>query len=168
MAGGKKGCRGHKHNLLSSGLGTMFGQHISISSGFRNMQSPTNDFSKEMQEYVANLLEQRYGKQVDLQLADSELQLNLTSEELTVCPTLYWSERGAQFVVCKIDNEHFRCQFFYSATEQFGTGDDDYHDIGHDDYDDIEKCVVTLLQVQSDHERQMSDRSSTAATIPSI
>ena len=48
------------------------------------MQSPISDFSQEMQEYVAGLLEQRYGKRVDLQLADSELQLELLSEELTV------------------------------------------------------------------------------------
>ena len=31
---------------------------------------------KEMQEYVAGLLEQRYVHEVELQLADSELQLN--------------------------------------------------------------------------------------------
>ena len=41
------------------------------------MQNPINDFSKEMQEYVSGLLKQRYGHEVELQLADSELQLNL-------------------------------------------------------------------------------------------
>ena len=35
-----------------------------------------SDFSKEMQEYVAGLLEQRYVHEVELQLAGSELQLN--------------------------------------------------------------------------------------------
>ena len=122
------------------------------------MQSPISDFSQEMQEYVAGLLEQRYGKRVDLQLADSELQLDLLSEELTVCPTHYSSERGAQFVVYKVDENRFRCQFFYSPAEQFGTGHD---------YDDIEKCVVTLLQVQADHERQ-SGKLSAAATIAAV
>lgn len=67
------------------------------------MHPPISDFSALQQDYVANLLAQRYGKEVDLQLADSELQLDLLSEELTVCPTLYWSERGAQFVVYKVD-----------------------------------------------------------------
>lgn len=118
------------------------------------------DFTEAQQEYVANLLAQRYSKQVELHLADSELQLNLESDELTVCPTLYWSERGAQFVVSKIGDERYRCQFFYSETEQFGTG--------HDEYDDIEKCVVTLLQVQSDHERQLAKLSSAATTIASL
>jgi len=124
------------------------------------MNAAIIDFTEAQQEYVAKLLAQRYGKQVELQLADSEFQLNLESEELTVCPTLYWSERGAQFVVYKIGEDRYRCQFFYSATEQFGTG--------HDEYDDIEKCVVTLLQVQSDHERQMSKLSSAATTISSL
>lgn len=40
------------------------------------MQNPMSDFSKEMQDYVAGLLEQRYGHEVELQLADSELQFN--------------------------------------------------------------------------------------------
>lgn len=119
------------------------------------MQNPISDYSKEMQEYVAGLLAQRYGHPVDLQLADSELQLNPLRDELTVCPTLYWSERGAQFVVYKVGENVFRCQFFYSPAEQFGTG--------HDSYDDIETCVVTLLQVQADHE-SLSANLSTAAT----
>lgn len=124
------------------------------------MHPPITDFTEAQQEYVATLLEQRYTKKVALQLADSEFQLAPESEELTVCPTLYWSERGAQFVVYKIGDERYRCQFFYSAAEQFGTG--------HDEYDDIEKCVVTLLQVQSDHERQLSNLSSAATTIASL
>lgn len=124
------------------------------------MQNPINDFSKETQEYVSGLLQQRYGHRVDLQLADSELQLNLLEEELTLCPTLFWSERGASFVVYKVGENTFRCQFFYSPAEQFGTG--------HDSYDDIEKCVVTLLQVQADHESQSAKLSSAATTIASL
>ncbi|MGA8862706.1 MAG: hypothetical protein WBM09_06480 [Gallionella sp.] len=62
--------------------------------------------------------------------------------------------RGAQFVVCKVAQERYRCQFFYSETEQYGTG--------HEQYDSVGDCVVTLLQVQSDHERQMASISSSA------
>ncbi len=126
------------------------------------MQNPIKDFSKETQAHVANLLEKRYRKQVDLQLADTELQLypENEAEELTLCPTLYWNERGAQFVVIKVAEDRYRCQFFYSATEQFGTG--------HDDYDDIEKCVMTLLQVQADHERQISMLASAATSTASV
>lgn len=124
------------------------------------MLNPISDFSKEIQEYVAGLLEQRYCHKVDLQLADSELQLNPLYEELTVCPTLYWSERGAQFVVYKVGENVFKCQFFYSPAEQFGTG--------HDSYDDIETCVVTLLQVQADHESLSANLSSAATKIAAL
>jgi hypothetical protein len=121
------------------------------------MHSTISDFTFAQQVYVANLLEQRYGKPVDLQLADSEIQLDLASESLTTVPIFYWSERGAQFVVYKIAEVRYHCQFFYSATEQFGTG--------HDEYDDIGKCVTSLLQAQADHELQLANISSTATSI---
>ncbi len=120
------------------------------------MQDTTPDFTDTEQGLVARLLFQRYAKLVPLQLADSELRLDADSERLTLCPTLYWSERGAQFVVCKVAADRYRCQFFYSETEQYGTGSPEYHD--------LEKCVMTLLQVQSDHERQMANIASSANT----
>ena len=85
-----------------------------------------------------------------MQLADSELQLDAASEALTLCPTIYWAERGAQFVLCKVAANRYRCQFFYSETEQYGTG--------HDEYNSLGDCVLTLLQVQSD--RQLTNISS--------
>jgi hypothetical protein len=119
-----------------------------------NMQNPISDFSKEMQAYVAELLEQRYGHAVDLQLADIEVQLNPLDEELTLCPALFWAERNANFVVYKAGEYTFRTQFFYSPDEQFGTGIDEFHD--------LEKCVTAVLQVQADQERVTILRSTTA------
>jgi hypothetical protein len=110
------------------------------------MSSPVSDFTEAEQKLVTNVLVQRYGRLVALQLADSELQLDPGHNELTLCPTLYWSEQGAQFVVCKTGDGRYRCQFFYSDAEQFGTG--------RDEYCDLDECVMTLLQVQSDHARQ--------------
>lgn len=89
-----------------------------------------------------------------MQLADSELQLDVLSEELTSCPTIYWAERGAQFVVCKVAVDCYRRQFFYSVTEQYGTR--------HDEYNSLGDCVLILLQVQSDHEWKLADTSSRA------
>lgn len=119
------------------------------------MQNPISDFSKEMQEHVSGLLEQRYGHPVDLQLADIELQLNLQEEDLTLCPALFWAERNANFVVYKVGEHTFRTQFFYSPDEQFGTGIDEFHD--------LEKCVIAVLQVQADQERVTILRSTTAS-----
>jgi hypothetical protein len=50
--------------------------------------------------------------------------------------------------------DRYRCQFFYSEAEQYG--------IGHGEYKSLGDCVVTLLQVQSDHERKLAKISSGA------
>jgi len=118
------------------------------------MNTTIPDYTDAEQKLVSGVLFERYGKLVPMQLADSELQLDELSDELTLCPTIYWTERGAQFVVCKVAADRYRCQFFYSETEQYGTG--------HDQYDSLGDCVVTLLQVQSDHERQLANISSSA------
>lgn len=117
------------------------------------------DFSNAEQKMVSALLLERYGKVVPVQLADSDLQLGADPAQLSVCPTLYWHERGAHFVVCKVAADRYRCQFFYSDADQYGTG--------REEYDSVETCVLTLLQVQSDHERQLSHVSSgmTAANL---
>ena len=121
--------------------------------------TPIPDFTEAEQKRVAALLFERYGKLVLTQLADSELQLGADPAQLTLCPTLYWNERGAHFIVCKVAAERYRCQFFYSDADQYGTG--------RDEYTDLDNCILTLLQVQSDHERQLSNISSgaTAASL---
>lgn len=117
------------------------------------------DFTEAEYQRVSAILLERYGKLVPLQLADSELQLGIDPAALSLCPTFYWSERGAHFVVCKVGESRYRCQFFYAEAEQYGTG--------RDEYDNLDGCVRTLLQVQSDHERQLANISSgaTAATL---
>ena len=117
------------------------------------------DFTEAEQKVVSAELFQRYGKPVALQLADSELQLDPASTELTLYPTLYWTERGAQFVICKIGEGRFRSQFFYSDADQYGTGKEEYQG--------LHTCVVTLLQVQADHERQLAN-TSTGATAANL
>ena len=69
-------------------------------------------------------------------------------------PTFYWNERGAHFIVRKTGEGRYRCQFFYSEAEPYGTG--------KDEYDNLDNCVLTLLQVQADHGRQLANVSSGA------
>jgi hypothetical protein len=85
----------------------------------------------------------RYGQPVTFEEADVELKLDPAREELTACPGIYWNERGVQFVVCKTTAQHYRSYFFYTDNEQFR--------IGEKDYDALEDCVRTLLQLQADH-----------------
>ena len=103
------------------------------------------DFSADERARVEDLLVQRYGRPVGVELADGELQL-APGGPLVSCPALCWTERGANFVVCKVGAGRYRCQFFYADAEQYGTGRAEYSDLG--------ECVLTLLRVQSDHERE--------------
>ena len=101
------------------------------------------DFTDSEFQLVNQILLERYGRLVPLQSAEVELLLKTEDKEPTPCPALYWNELGAEFIVAKAGEQRFRCQFFYSADEQFGTG--------RDTYDNLGDCVTTLLQLQADH-----------------
>lgn len=116
------------------------------------MHPTVADFTEAERELVADILQQRYLKPVVPELADSELKLDPSSESLTTFPTLYWRQRGASFVVCKVADGRYRCQFFYADADHYGTGQDEYTDLGH--------CILTLLHVQADHEAQSAGISS--------
>jgi len=93
---------------------------------------------------VHTALKERYGKETEVQLADTEVRLRAADRELTQCPALFWSERGANFVIVKTGDKRYRAQFYYGLHEQFGTG--------IDEFDDIAECTVVLLQTQADYE----------------
>jgi hypothetical protein len=103
-----------------------------------------SDFTDADRWVVDTALGERYGKTVKVEPADSEIKLDPTAPEATVCPTLYWEQDGVEFVIFKISENRYRSQFFYSALEQFGTGRD---------FDDLAECVTTTLRLQADHEK---------------
>ncbi len=109
-------------------------------------QNPS-DFTDVELKLVNQTLFERYGRMVALQIADAEVQLEPDSEQLTTCPVLYWEERGAHFVVFKLADARYKAQFFYNEATQYGTGKDSFDNLGD--------CVITLLQVQADHEQEM-------------
>ena len=91
---------------------------------------------------INTTLQERYGRKVDVQLADSEIRLNPSDRETTSCPTLYWQMNGCSFVIFKTGDNNYRCQFFYKPHNQLGTG--------IREYDNFTECAVSLLQVQAD------------------
>ena len=103
------------------------------------------DFTDSERKLVSQALFERFNQAIPIQSADAEIQLDTASEELTLCPILHWEARDTYFVVLKVGESRYRCQFYYTDIEQFGTGRDVYENLGD--------CVITLLQVQSDHER---------------
>lgn len=115
------------------------------------------DFTETELWIVRSTLKERYGREVELELAEAELRLSPEAQTLTPCPTVFWSERGAHFVICKLGDNHFRPQFYYRGYQQFGTG--------RDRYDNLAECVTTVLQVQADHERERSEAEAGPAGV---
>jgi hypothetical protein len=121
------------------------------------MTAAIAEFTVADRNFVGDILRERYLREVEPEPAEAELRLDAESPELTACATLYWSERGAHFVVFKLPGGQFRCQFFYSESEQYGTGIESFDNLG--------QCVRTLLQVQSDHERSRAGAVSGATAV---
>jgi hypothetical protein len=107
---------------------------------------PIPDFTETELWIIRSTVEERYGKEVSVDLADTEIRLHPGAKALTVCPAAYWEEGGAHFVIVKTAEDRYRAQFYYRLHQMFGTGIDEYDDIGD--------CVLTLLQVQADHAAQ--------------
>ena len=104
------------------------------------------DFTPTEQRVVETTVNERFGKPVEVLAADAEMG----DREMTQVPVLYWSERGCQFVIFKVAGNRYRNQFFYSVKDQFGTG--------REEYDDLGDCVLTLLRVQADHEAMRAEK----------
>lgn len=108
------------------------------------------DFSEDELAIIRAVIDERYrySQLIELELADAELRLkDSTGElarELTLCPTVFWQVDKVSFVIFKTAPQRYRCQFFYSIHEQYGTGIEEFDNIG--------ECVTVLLQIQADHE----------------
>ena len=104
------------------------------------------DFNSAERWVIESALKERYGHIVQIELADSELKLDPGAPVITTCPTVFWSERGCNFLIFKTGEDRYRSQFFYSEEEQYGTG--------RTEYDELAECVGLLLKLQADHEKQ--------------
>jgi hypothetical protein len=102
------------------------------------------DITDTEQWVVRTTLKERYGRDVPFDLADADLRIHASDRELTPCPVILWqSDDGCTFVLFKVGESAWRCQFFYKPYKQMGTG--------VDQYDDLAECAVALLQAQADY-----------------
>ena len=101
------------------------------------------DFNDSELWIIRTTLEERYGEAIEPELVEVELRLDPGVTELTLCPAAYWEKSDCHFIVPKVGDNRYRCQFYYRVHEMFGTG--------VEEYDDLSECMVTLLQVQADH-----------------
>jgi hypothetical protein len=103
---------------------------------------------------VESALKERYGREVPLEVAVSELQLDPSSSELTACPTLHWTQDGVGFVINKIAEGRYRAQFYYSVYDQYRTD--------REAFDDLGECLGVLLKLQADTARERAGATSGA------
>ena len=96
---------------------------------------------------LESTLKERWGKdnEIELQLAETDVRLSPSDRESTECPAVIWDHNGCNFIIIKSGIQNYRCQFFYTPSEQLSTGVEEFTDIA--------ECAVTLLQVQADDER---------------
>ncbi len=101
------------------------------------------DITDTEQWIIQTTLKERFGREMEIQLADSEIRLHASDRELSSCPVIFWqADDGCSFVIFKSGERNYRCQFFYKPYKQMGTG--------VTEYDDLSECVVALLQAQAD------------------
>lgn len=104
---------------------------------------------------VRTTLKERYGADIELHSADTEVPLAGTPDSLAWCPTLFWSAKGANFAIVKTGPKRYRAFFYYHPEHQLGTGIEAYDEIGD--------CVVSVLQVEADHLRGQKIKTDQAS-----
>lgn len=110
------------------------------------MPRPIPQYTAREKNLVSQTLVERFGQPIPVQAIQAEIQLDMLKEDLTQCPALTWQEGVCHFVVFKTGDSRFRCQFYYTDAEQFGTAQLEYDNLGD--------CVIDLLQVQGKHEEE--------------
>ncbi len=73
---------------------------------------PKPDFDDSELWVIRVTLKGRYGEEREYELADCELQPDPSDPTLTLCATVFWSARDCNFVVFKVAEQQYRCQFF--------------------------------------------------------
>lgn len=114
------------------------------------------DFSADEFNVVRDTVKERFRTDIPVEPVNTELRLHKDDRELTECPALYWQVDDCHFLLAKTAESSFHCQFFYGVREQYGTG--------IERYDDILKCVTSLLQVQADHELRRKNEQAQDST----
>lgn len=110
------------------------------------------DFSDTDVWTLQQTLDERWGKgKVEIQQADLEVRLRSADRELSTCPALYWEYDGSHFVIFKIGRSTYKTQFYYKGRDQYGTA--------VPGFDNILDCVVTVLQVHADLEKDKTQQA---------
>ncbi len=100
------------------------------------------DYTEQEFQSVQQVLNARYKVQIEIHMADCEVQLDKEDEKLVERPALFWSALDCNFVVIKMAAGEFQGFFFYQPDEHFSNA--------QQTYSDPVNCVTALLQYQAD------------------
>ncbi|MBM4181910.1 MAG: hypothetical protein FJ209_10225 [Betaproteobacteria bacterium] len=107
-------------------------------------------FSASDLKLVQATLKERFGAEVaertEIKEAETEVRLSPGDRELTTCPALFWIVGDCAFVISRTGQAAYRAMFYYSVKERFGTGVEEYDNLGD--------CVITLLKAQEDEDQR--------------
>lgn len=112
------------------------------------MDQKIPDFSDDQLNAIQKLVDSRYGVGTELELGDSEVQLDPGTEVMTLCPVIFWNARECNFMVIRASENQYRARYFYNPLDQFDTR--------QIQFTDVEDCVLAVLREQADHEREAS------------
>lgn len=88
---------------------------LSVSFRCRDFMNALPDFTDAELWVARAAINERYGKAVVLERADSELRRDPKSTALTLCPTRFWNARTTNFVMFKVGDRRYRRQFFHKC-----------------------------------------------------
>jgi len=104
------------------------------------------DYTENELETIRRVLRHRYKQDIEIHLADCEIQPDRETIRTVERPAVFWNAMDCNFIVVKMDSNLFQGRFFYTPDEHFG---DNQHS-----YTDAENCVIALLQNQADQVRE--------------
>jgi len=109
------------------------------------------EFSTSEIRLVQATIKERFGREADIQEAETEIRLSPGDRELTLCPALFWIVGDCAFVISRTGLSAFRAMFYYSVKDRFGTGKEEYDSLGD--------CIITLLKVQEEKDAERRGES---------
>lgn len=119
------------------------------------MSNKIPDFTESELRVSATARIERYGEEVELQLADTEMQNmqnkqnNKDSNEKVDCPVIL-RHQGASFIASKMGEKRFPARYFYTPRKQFSAAEDGCAEVGD--------CLLAVPMVQADHQAQKAGK----------
>ena len=104
------------------------------------------DYTETEIDAVERTLRQRYREDIEIHLADCEVQPDQKKDEVVERPAIFWQAQGCNFIIIKMDEKRFEGRYFYNPGKQFGSGQQLYKDVAN--------CALSLLRCQADDVRE--------------